>query len=208
MANYQAILDDYLSNLLVLESDKDWKLMKESNGIKLFSKPSPIFDGIVYRAEYTFNASPEKIFEMTADLSLIQKTNKHIAEMQIIELIDDNTKVFRTLTVSMMMGLISPREFVSVFQAKTLTDREGYCVYHGAVEHPHCPVVNDYVRAITYPTCRFIFPVEGDPNKARCVGFNQSDIKLFPQTLVEQLTPSTMISHIKSIMKLVDEGSI
>ncbi|XP_077984793.1 stAR-related lipid transfer protein 5-like [Glandiceps talaboti] len=206
--DYEAILDNILTKLQVYISDTDWKLKSNSDGVKLFCKPSREFDGVIYRSEFTVNASPESVYSFTSNLDNLKRINELLEVVDITEVIDENTKVFRTLSKSVMLGLISPRELINVVRCAKMSDsdKDYYCVYHGHVDHPKCPVLDGYVRGIPYPSGRFIFPVEGDPNKTHVIGLTQSDIKLFPQTLVEQVTPKTIVNHVKTTMKLINAG--
>ncbi|XP_070553086.1 stAR-related lipid transfer protein 5-like [Ptychodera flava] len=206
--DYKAILDGYREKLLVYEKDTDWKLHKDDGELKLSTKRSREFDGIIYRSDFIFNTSPEKAVELTADLAFVLKINKHLAELEVVESYDDNIVVFRSVSKSVMMGLISPREFINVMQKYKFDDRNVYCVYHGNVEHPKCPEKPDLIRAISYPSGRFIYAIDGEPNKCRVVGFSQSDAKLFPQKLVEQFTPGSITTHIKTTMQLINEGKV
>ncbi|XP_077984729.1 stAR-related lipid transfer protein 5-like [Glandiceps talaboti] len=121
-----------------------------------------------------------------------------------------NTRVYRTLSESAMMGLVSPREFINVIQEKKFTDSKGdfYRIYHDHVDHPRCPVSSGHVRGIGYPSGTFIYPVEGDQNKSFVITFTQQDVKLFAKTFVEMMIPRTLVNHIKQMMRLVNEANL
>ncbi|XP_077984787.1 stAR-related lipid transfer protein 5-like [Glandiceps talaboti] len=221
--DYQAILDDCLEKVLVYRNDNDWKLSIESlytgkrfyeasreratsvKVLELNAQTSPKWRA--YRSEYTVNASPERVFNFSSNLEHVKRINNHLAELEIIEVIDENTRVFQTISKNLMMGLISPRELITILRCTQISDSNNYyyLIYHGHVDHPKCPVVDEYIRGIPYPSGRFIYPVEGEPNKSSVIGISQSDVKLFPQTLVEKLTPKTIVSHIKTSINLMSE---
>ncbi|XP_077870626.1 stAR-related lipid transfer protein 5-like [Saccoglossus kowalevskii] len=208
MTDYRALADIALEKVLSYASDgSGWIFHKNTDGIKLYYRPSPEFNGILYKTDFIFNASPKNVYDFTRDMGLLQKLNNNIEETQILEMMDDMA-VTRFVLASQLMGLVSPREFINVVSWKEIPEQNAYTVYNNNVEHASYPIVPEFVRGTTYPSGRLLYPVEGEPNKCRVIGFSQSDIKLSPQTLVDKFAPGMIIGHIKKTMKLINTGQL
>ncbi|XP_077870628.1 stAR-related lipid transfer protein 6-like [Saccoglossus kowalevskii] len=150
------------------------------------------FDGILVKVECIMDFPPHKIVEMSLDFEWLKTFEERIIVMEVAEKIDEVEKlqIFHLISGDFLFGLISSREFVSLFGVRHLPDKNAILIYNRSVDHPDYPEVNDRVRGHMYSSGKYYYSIEGEPNKTRFVEFTQTDVKMsIPNFLLEQLAP-------------------
>ncbi|XP_022100820.1 stAR-related lipid transfer protein 5-like isoform X2 [Acanthaster planci] len=179
-----------------LYSDSDWKVAKTSKDIRILYKKSAEFDGYVYRAECTLDASPERILKyiLPTPKGLRGKWDKNVKESEVIEHINKDLIVARSATHSAAMGLISSRDFLDLIYVKRYPTNNMVCTHSKSIKRKDCPPRDGFVRGTNYHGGTFCVPVDGESNRTRVVNMVQSDLGgMLPQTLVDSALPSNLV---------------
>ncbi|XP_077173969.1 stAR-related lipid transfer protein 5 [Paroedura picta] len=190
---------------LYREDLSGWRSCKRTNEISISWKPSTEFHGNIYKLEGILPAKPEAVLRCIKpeDGGLREKWDKNVKELLIIERIDDNICITRTITPSALMKIISPRDFLDVVQIKQ--DENGTILSAATnVEHPECPPAPGYVRGRNYPCGCFCSPVPGDPGKTQLLSFFQSDLcGNLPHSIVDSFFASSLAEFYSNLAKAV-----
>ncbi|XP_006628690.3 stAR-related lipid transfer protein 5 [Lepisosteus oculatus] len=204
--DYKHIASTVADNLLNCSKDQTgWKVCKKTNEVTVHWRPSTEFPGNLYKGVGAVNGSPEKVWgclEPVPD-GLRVKWDNNVKRFELIEKIDDNVSVCRTVTPSAAMGLISPRDFVDVVLVKQYED--GTITSNATnVEHPDCPPKPGYVRGYNHSCGCFCVPIPGEPNKTQLLSFFQTDLGGFlPRSVVDSFFPSSMAEFYSNLAKAV-----
>uniref|UniRef100_A0A8D0DJ56 StAR related lipid transfer domain containing 5 n=1 Tax=Salvator merianae TaxID=96440 RepID=A0A8D0DJ56_SALMN len=204
--NYQEAADWAAERMNSYRTDPGgWRSCKRTNEVSISWRPSTEFHGNLYKAEGVIPAKPEDVFKCLKPETggLRQKWDQNVDEVVVVETINDNVCIVRSVTPSALMKIISPREFVDVVKIKK--DEDGTIASMATnVEHPLCPPLPNYVRGLNYPCGCFCIPVSGDPGKTQLLGFFQTDLSgSLPQTVVESFFPTSITGFYSNLTKAV-----
>ncbi|KAM4676863.1 stAR-related lipid transfer protein 5 isoform 2-T2 [Discoglossus pictus] len=182
-----------------------WKLCKRTNEVAVYWRPSTEFPGNLYKGEGIVAAKPEHVWECLKPVpgGLRVKWDTNLEDFQLVEAVTDDISVFRTITPSAAMNLISPRDFVDVVLIKHYED--GSITSNATnVEHPDCPPQRPFVRGFNNPCGCFCVPVPGDPEKTQLLSFFQTDLSGYlPKSVVDSFFPYSMCSFYSNLKKAV-----
>lgn len=186
--------------------DKDgWKHAKKTDDVTVWYKPSPHWNGALYKAEAVINADPETVFkyiEPTPD-GPRGRWDKAVKGLEVLEKISEELSIVRTLTHSAFGGLISSRDFVDL----CVTDRtDDYISTNAsAVVYSKCPENPGQVRGTNHP-CAIICYKQKDPNQTLVASYIQTDLGgMLPKSLVENALPSNMCDFFECLKKVLKE---
>ncbi|XP_041463931.1 stAR-related lipid transfer protein 5-like [Lytechinus variegatus] len=177
--------------------------------VKVMYKKSSEFEGHVYRAECTLDATPEKIIQYILPTSEHQLPkglrgiwDKNVKASKVIERINDHLIIARSATYKAAMGLIASRDFVDLITVRNYENRGILATSSRSVERKDIPPKDDCVRGINYHGGTFCALIEGESNKSHVVNIVQSDLcgKL-PQSLVESALPNNLIEFFVDLDK-------
>ncbi|RXM92406.1 StAR-related lipid transfer protein 5 [Acipenser ruthenus] len=121
--DYRHIANTVADNLLNYSKDESgWKMCKKTNAILACFPLSPLHPR--YKGEGIINGSPEKVWTCLKPVpdGLRVKWDNNVKKFELIQSIDDEVSVCRTVTPSAAMGIISPRDFVDVVLVKRYED--------------------------------------------------------------------------------------
>lgn len=200
---------EVLEKIKGYRQDNDgWKQAKKMPEVSVWEKQSPDWNGMLYRVEGIVNTDPETAFSYIdpAPTSPRSEWDKAIKEIQLIEQIDLNVSVVRTITYSAFAGLISSRDFTDIVVNES-TD-EYLATNARAVEHPGCPPSSDLVRGINYPCAIICFRVPEQPKRTKITSYIQTDLGgMLPKALVENALPSNQVDFFMALRKILqDDG--
>jgi len=184
-----------------------WKVAKKTPEVTVWEKVSPHWNGMLYRVEGEVNAEPSLVFSYIDPNpnGSRSKWDKAIKELQVVETIDSEVSVVRTITHSAFGGLISARDFTDlVINEKTddylSTNAEG-------VQHPGCLPASEFVRGKNYPCAIICFRIPGEPKKTKVVSYIQTDLGgMLPKSLVENALPSNQVDFFSALRKALQDG--
>ncbi|XP_054859037.1 stAR-related lipid transfer protein 5 [Eublepharis macularius] len=182
-----------------------WRSCKRTNEISIFWKPSAEFHGNIYKADGILPAKPEAVFKCIKPEAggLREKWDKNLKELLIVEIIDENICITRTITPSAFMKIISPRDFLDVVLIKQYEDGTIASVATN-VEHPQCPPEPGYVRGVNYPCGCFCIPVPGEPGKTQLLSFFQSNLSgNLPHSIVDSFFASSIADFYSNLTRAV-----
>ncbi|XP_041082848.1 stAR-related lipid transfer protein 5-like isoform X1 [Polyodon spathula] len=204
--DYRHIANTVADNLLSYSKDESgWKMCKKTNEVAVFWRPSSEFPGNLYKGEGIINGSPEKVWACLKPVpdGLRVKWDNNVKKFELIQSIDDEVSVCRTVTPSAAMGIISPRDFVDVVLVKRYED--GTITSNATnVSHPGCSPQPGYVRGFNHPCGCFCVPIPGEPSKTQLFSFFQTDLGGYlPRSVVDSFFPSSMTDFYNNLTKAV-----
>jgi hypothetical protein len=162
----------------VVETPDEWKLVKESDGMRVFSRPSNEMKGHVYKCETVLDAPVEKVLAAVDPTKPYRIQWDEFLEQLIVEKqIAEGVYLVYHGTKGMLKGLVSARDSLDVV---TIGRKDGEYRYiaAAAVDHENYPPRPNSVRVHTYSNGYVIFPIDGSPDKCRFVMVLHSDMKM------------------------------
>uniref|UniRef100_A0A8C6VKU4 StAR related lipid transfer domain containing 5 n=1 Tax=Naja naja TaxID=35670 RepID=A0A8C6VKU4_NAJNA len=158
-----------------------------------------------YRAEGILAAKSDDVLKcmMPETGGLREKWDDNVSKLVVVESINNNVCVLRTTTPSVLMNMISPREFLDVVLVQQNEDGSKMTVATN-VEHPLSPPQPNYVRGLNFPCGCFLVPVPGDPNKTHLLSFFQTDLGgSIPQKIIESFFPRSITAFYGNLANAV-----
>ncbi|XP_002735984.1 stAR-related lipid transfer protein 6-like [Saccoglossus kowalevskii] len=205
MSQYRSIAEDTLLRVEEYARSDGWKPCKTSRGLTITCKDSLDFHGKVYRSTYELAASPERALDLIWDLEKHMKWHESVDRMGCIETIDEDLKVIRTVSVPYLKGLISPREFIDVIGYKRYQERNLLILYWKGVEHDdYRKPTRGCVRGVTYPSAMFLYAVDGQPQRSRCVQILQLDGHTWPRAITDRALTIFQTNGYDDLVKAID----
>lgn len=189
------------------EDNEGWKQAKQNKEVTVWWKPSPAWNGALYRSECILNAEPETVFKYIEPIPDGPRSNwdKAVKALELLDRIDERLSVCRTITHSAFGGLISSRDFVDL----TVTERTDDMISTNAmgVEYPNYSPTSDHVRGRNYPCSIACYKIPGEPKKTRVESYLQSELGgMLPQSLVENALPSNILDFYSCLKKALKDG--
>jgi len=190
------------------KDSEGWKEMKKEKDVTIWSKPSPDWNGVLYKGECTIATSPETVYKYVdpSPDGPRQKWDKAIKDLETIERVDERLSVIRTTTHSAFKGLISSRDF-SDLAVKEEND-QFISTNAAAVEHSSCPPSDSHVRGTNHPCAIICNRIPAQVGSTRVVTYIQTDLGgMLPASLVESALPSNMMNFFNSLRsQLAEDG--
>ncbi|XP_061414475.1 stAR-related lipid transfer protein 5 [Lethenteron reissneri] len=203
-ADYRGMADSVADKLVgYSKDDGGWRVAKSNKLVTISWRASTEFPGYLYKGEGLLEMAPNALWEFvkpTPD-GLRVKWDRNVRAFQILQSLDEELSVCRTITSSAAMGVISARDFVDVVLVKRYDD--GSIASNAThVVHESCPPQSGYVRGFNHPCGCMCLPVPGEPNKTKMVTFFQTDLGGYlPRSLVDSFFPSTMAEFYSNLSK-------
>ncbi|XP_042304902.1 stAR-related lipid transfer protein 6 [Sceloporus undulatus] len=176
------------------EDTSEWKVVKSTKTIKVWSKPSEDFSGTLYRAEALVEIPHDKLFPFIYLPEHRGQWDKAVQSYKLVETIDEDTFVFHIITHSYGFGMISPREFVYLVRIKKY-DGDLMTTNSVSIDHPDYPLSPNYVRGSSYPSGYACSPLPENPQHTKFVAILQVDLggMLMP-SVIDSVMPTTLIN--------------
>ncbi|XP_018618959.1 stAR-related lipid transfer protein 5 [Scleropages formosus] len=182
-----------------------WKPCKKTNDVVVYWRPSTEFPGNLYKGDGLVRGAVRAVWECLkpAPGGLRLQWDRNVDQFELIQKVSEDISVYRTVTPSAAMGIISPRDFVDVVLVKQYED--GTISSNAThVTHPGCPPQLGYVRGFNHPCGCFCVPVSGDPDKTQVLSFFQTDLGGFlPRSVVDSFFPASMAEFYSNLNKAV-----
>ncbi|XP_061451692.1 stAR-related lipid transfer protein 5 isoform X2 [Rhineura floridana] len=161
--DYQAAAEWAAERMQTYRKDASgWRSCKRTNEVSISWRPSTEFHGNLYKAEGILPGKPQDVFKCLKPETggLREKWDPNVKEVVVIEKINEDASIVRTITPSAFMNVISPRDFLDVVLIKQ--DEDGTIASVAtSVEHPLCLPQPNYVRGLNYPCGSFCIPAPG-----------------------------------------------
>jgi hypothetical protein len=184
----------------------DWQVCKKSADVTVWHRPSPDWKGTLYKAEGIVEADPETVFSFVdpSPSSPRCQWDKAIKQLHVIDQVDKNVSIMRTVTHSAFGGLISSRDFVDLVVNEITPD---YLATSARwTEHPKCPPNNDCVRGANHPCSIICHRITGQPNQTRVTTYIQTDLAgMLPTSLVDSALPSNQVNFFTALKAAIGQ---
>jgi len=180
---YENILKDKYRELreMYLQRHVDtWKLDKDDEGIKIYTKVDEETGLKTVRGEGVINAPAQKILETALDVSTNADWDTTMEAGKMVESHNNYHVIYNILK---RIGLLAKREVLTVFHSFHEKDGTIYGV-GTSIENPLQPSVSSYVRAHVNIAGWILEPIEGRPDSTYVTYILNADPKgSIPKTL-------------------------
>ncbi|XP_061470760.1 stAR-related lipid transfer protein 6 isoform X2 [Rhineura floridana] len=207
--DYKNISKDLSKKILMyLEEPSGWRVAKCTKHISVLAKPATDFPGTVYRAEALIEVPAAKLFPFIYCAEYRSKWDRALQSYKLVDTIDEDTFIYRSITHSYGMGLVSPRDFVFLLHIKKYGDL--MTTNSLSVDHPDYPPCQNYVRGTSFPSGYACCPLPGNPNHSKLMAIIQVDLggKLMPSVIDSVMPMSLMnlVTDCKTGLKALKEN--
>ncbi|XP_037364387.1 stAR-related lipid transfer protein 6 isoform X2 [Talpa occidentalis] len=195
--DYKAIAQQTVQELIGYNQDTSgWKVVKTA--ITVYSKPSKIFPGNLYRVEGIIPESTSKLSDFLYKPENRVTWDKSLKVCDMMHKVDKDTFICHTITQSFAMGSISPRDFIDVVYIKHY-EGNVYVISSKSVDFSACPPSPNYIRGFNHACGYICSPLKENPAYSKLVMFVQTEMKgkLSP-SIVDATMPSNLINFILS----------
>lgn len=181
---------------------EDWKLAKESEGIKILSRKSEELKGTMYKSEVIFPASPERVFAMVCPVKPYRiQWDDLLDKLETAKKIGHNRFLIYHVTHPAAKGIVSARDSLDVV---TVGETDKYFfVSAGGVDHPDYGVNPKFVRTFQYPAGYLIEKISENPNECKFIMLLHTDLSMgaVMSFMVDKVKPTLMIQKITALRK-------
>ncbi|XP_018672775.2 stAR-related lipid transfer protein 6-like [Ciona intestinalis] len=201
--DYNKIATSIEIEVLKIRDSKQWIKLPSQKGVEISFTDSPSFNGHCYKFSCIIEAPCDVVYGVLKPPPTTEERlrwDKSIDDYQPLVTIDENTFISAITTPSILMGLISGREFVDLFRCKVVQTsfNEERWVFAGSVSCDQRPVTKKYIRATTHPSGYVAIPV--DSNKTQVEFHINIDVGgMLPRSLVESNLPSQQVKYIENL---------
>ncbi|XP_070790667.1 stAR-related lipid transfer protein 6 [Pituophis catenifer annectens] len=197
--------------LFYLQDTEGWKVVKSTKHMDVLAKPSTEFPGLLYRTEVSLEIPPHKLFPFVYQPEYRSKWDKSLQSYQIVEIIDQDTFIYRSITHSYGFGMVSQRDFVYMLHVKTY-DGNLMTTNSISVVHPDLLPTPAYIRGTTFSSGYVCLPLPENPEHTRLTIILQVDLGGFlTPSVINSVMPMTLLNFVtdcKSGLKMLRETII
>ncbi|XP_032068502.1 stAR-related lipid transfer protein 6 [Thamnophis elegans] len=191
-----------------LHDTEGWKVVKSTKYMNVIAKPSPEFPGLLYRAEVSLEIPPDKLFPFLYLPEYRGKWDKSLQSYTLVDCIDEDTFIYRSITHSYGFGMVSPRDFVYMLHLKTY-DENLMTTNSSSVVYPDLPPTPDYIRGTTFSSGYACLPLPENPEHTKLMMIIQVDLGgfLLP-SVINSIMPMTLMNFVtdcKSGLKMLTQ---
>lgn len=187
-------------------AQEDWPFFKQSNGVEITSTQCPGSPVRIYKAVGELNASPTVVFDYAAPPgfgTIREKWDRTVKRWDVLKTVTESVKVLRSESFSVLMGLISSRDFIDVIMAERSDDISFTCGRGVDYPHPEDPAC---VRGMNYASGMLCFAAKGKPTTTRMVLLVQTDPRgSIPHKLIEAAVPSIQFQFFAQLRKALKD---
>ena len=209
--NYSTDDEDEFNAIQILNQDiSGWKLQKDKDGIKIYSKLFKIFndegkevDNIVFYTDATINFPASEVNKQSHNYSLRAKWEKSLQKGKIIreDHLPNNIDITDYYAYIKMPFIFADRE--CVIRSKTwidyLGEKDCFLTHLKSIEHPDFPVKEKPVRAIYENVGQYIKPI--NENQCKLYSTGKFDFKLSaPVSMMEGRGSEGQLKFIKELI--------
>uniref|UniRef100_H2ZQ05 START domain-containing protein n=1 Tax=Ciona savignyi TaxID=51511 RepID=H2ZQ05_CIOSA len=198
--DYTQVVKEIEKEVIKISKIKKWHQMPSRKGIDISWTQSPSFSGNCYKFSCVVNAPCEMVYGVLIPPSSAEERlawDKSIEDYYPLISIDENTFIAVIKTPAILMGMISPREFVDLFHTKVV-ERDEHWVFAGSVACDEHKVTKNYIRAKTHPSGYAAIPI--DRNTTRVDFYINIDVGgMLPRALVEANLPAQQVKYIENL---------
>jgi len=213
MLDYSMAADQLEREAKTLIIDRSsWIPLSSKNGVQVNWKPSPHFNGKLFRFTTKFEIPYNFVYDvMKPPATTKERLNwdKSIAHYERVRSINENISIVRLLTHPVLFGTIASREFIDIFNTKSYEQNhliqdfgKSHWIFAKSIEDSSFPLNTKYVRAKNYPLGYGVIEDNGNRNISHVELYVNTDIGgNIPQTIVEKALPSQQIAYIQTVKK-------
>lgn len=138
-----------------------------------------------------------------------RKWDKSISSFTVLEKISEDLLIARVLTNSVMLGTVSPREFIDMMYTKKTRAvhlHDDYDEIHWTVakslKGSKFPGIKKYVRGMNYGSGYAVAASKSDPQKTYIEGYLDTDIGgMLPVSIIERALPGQQFDFFEGLVK-------
>lgn len=161
---FNKAIDEAYGLFLELQPTDQWKLEKDNDGLKIYTRKDETSGIKMARGETTINKPIAKVKEVVSDTTAVPKWDVTVAENELLE---ENGEFRIVRSVNQKQALVTQRETVMCIQ--TLEHDGGSLRIGRSIEHPKYEPRKDYVRAFIHIYAWLLIPDPADANKTKVV---------------------------------------
>ncbi|XP_058024088.1 stAR-related lipid transfer protein 6 [Ahaetulla prasina] len=182
--------------LFYLHDTEGWKVVKSTKQMDVLAKPSTEFPGLLYRAEALLEVPPHELFPFVYQPEYRSKWDKSLQSYKIVERIDQDTFIYRSITHSYGFGMVSPRDFVYLLHVKTY-DENLMTTNSISVVHPDFLPTPAYIRGTTFSSGYACRPLPENPEHTKFMMIVQVDLGGFlTPSVINSVMPMTLVNFV------------
>jgi len=213
MLDYLMVADQVEREAKRLVVDRSsWNLSSSKSGVEVNWKPSPHFNGKLFRFTTKFEIPAKYVYDVMKPPATTKERldwDKSIAHYERLRSISEDISLVRIYTHPALFGTIASREFVDIFNTKTYEKNDfiqgfgkSHWIFAKSIEDSSYPLNTKYVRAKNYPLGYGVIEDNVNPNVTHVELYVNTDIGgNLPQTIVEKALPSQQIAYIQTVKK-------
>jgi len=187
----------------VVDPNVEWTLVKESDGVKVFSKPSPDLNkGSMHKVETILDAPPAKVLAAVDPTKQYRiQWDEYLQELKVEAKLNHNVFLIYHGTKAMLGGIVSARD--SLDAVAFGNENDYFYIAAGTVDHVNYPPRDHSVRIQQFSCGYVIFPVEGMPDKCKFVMVMNTDLKMnsIVGFVTEHVKPRLLLEKIKNLRR-------
>jgi len=192
----ERVTNEFLN--LISNQSIEWKKIKDSDGVVIYSTKLPNTKGTIYKSEVYLDAKPEQLLNFVHPTKPLRLQWDKFLETLIVveEIISPNVLLVYHTVKSSLRGIVSARDSLDVITIGE-TDLAFY-VSAGSVEHPNYLPTSKYVRVQQFPSGYYIEKQCDKDNRTKFVMIFNADLKMnsIVNYLAEQVKPLLMVEKI------------
>ncbi|KAK9408657.1 stAR-related lipid transfer protein 6 [Crotalus adamanteus] len=149
-----------------------------------------------YRTEVSLEIPSDKLFPFVYLPEYRSKWDKSLQSYKLVETIDQDTFIYRSITHSYGFGMVSPRDFVYLLHVKTY-DGNLMTTNSISVAYPDLPATPAYIRGTTFSSGYACLPLPENPEHTRLQIIIQVDLGgfLIP-SVIDHVMPMSLINFV------------
>ncbi|XP_039177848.1 stAR-related lipid transfer protein 6 [Crotalus tigris] len=195
---------DYMKNaedvsakvFFYLHDTEGWKVVKSTKHMDVLAKPSTEFPGVLYRTEVSLEIPSDKLFPFVYLPEYRSKWDKTLQSYKLVETIDQDTFIYRSITHSYGFGMVSPRDFVYLLHVKTY-DGNLMTTNSISVAYPDLPATPAYSRGTTFSSGYACLPLPENPEHTKLQIIIQVDLGGFLMpSVIDHVMPMSLINFV------------
>ena len=192
--DYWNMITEQRNTIMEVLKATDWVEAKNKGGVKVTYRQGE--KGRIWHLEAELDCSPAigKRYLTPGPKGGLREKYQKKSPLKDLKLVEDHDKYFimHETLAGAMLGVISERDFVSVYGGEDESDNGAYLV-QCSIEHPDYPAQPKPVRATKHILGDIFLPVEGDANK--CIYHEVSLVDLggmLPVSVINSFVSGTM----------------
>lgn len=209
LAESKSVTKEFLES--ILDSKAEWKLSKESDGVKVFNRKPEKGKVTIFKSEATVDCSPAQAIDFLNPAKPFRlQWDQLLEKLEVVEDLGDGVMLVYHIVKAALKGLLSARDSMDVVTVGETDDF--YYVAAAGVTHPDYPVNKQCVRVTQFPCGYIVYKKQDENGHTKIIMILNADLNMNFATafVAEQVKPTLMIqtfSNLKSGLKDISYSS-